>query len=668
MATAFIIRPFGIKKGIDFDAVERELIGPALAGHRLVGRTTGDSLRQGNIRTEMFQRLLTADVVVVDISLANANVFYELGIRHALRGKRTFLLRAASLTLPPDEVPFDVRTDRYLSYDAQQPAAALPQLQAALRETLLSEDQDSPVFQLLPGLTEQNKSHFLVVPTEFREEVQRAMSQDRARYQWGDLKLLQTELEGLEWQLEGLRIVGEAQFRKNAYQDACETWEAVRDAVPDDKEATLWLGSVYQRLGRLADSDIVLQRLVGSPRATPREGAEVFSLLGRNAKEQWKASWQPLAPAAQPAAALRSPFLAAAYEMYLAGFQQDLNHYYSGINALGLLSTQLALAASLPEVWQEGFADEDEGTRQLARRQQELAKLRGTVAMALEAAEARRQRAGQADNWLSISLADLACLTSTRPAFVGAQYRKALASAQDFDRETVRRQLLLYQQLGVLPANVEEALRTLAPPPAGDGLGAEPPHVLLFTGHRIDAPGRATPRFPADKEPVARQALLDAVRRELALASGPVIGLAGGASGGDILFHEVCAEVGIETRLLLVMPREDYVCASVQDSGPEWVERFNALYDRLPHRVLSPSPELPRWLQRKPNYDIWQRNNLWNLYTGLALGSRYVTLIALWDGEPGGDGPGGTQDMLNKTRESGAKTIILHTKKLFGQG
>jgi hypothetical protein len=39
--------------------------------------------------------VLTADLVIADISIHNANVFYELGVRHALRDKKTFLIRCA---------------------------------------------------------------------------------------------------------------------------------------------------------------------------------------------------------------------------------------------------------------------------------------------------------------------------------------------------------------------------------------------------------------------------------------------------------------------------------------------------------------------------------------------------------------------------------------------
>jgi hypothetical protein len=95
---------------------------PALAYCDLQGGITGKMLEAGNSREDMFQQLLVADLVIADVSIHNANVFYELGIRHALQPKRTYLLRAkqdkpGSERGPEDEVPFDLRTDRYLEYD-----------------------------------------------------------------------------------------------------------------------------------------------------------------------------------------------------------------------------------------------------------------------------------------------------------------------------------------------------------------------------------------------------------------------------------------------------------------------------------------------------------------------------------------------------------------------
>ncbi|HEX8774053.1 MAG TPA: tetratricopeptide repeat-containing protein [Pyrinomonadaceae bacterium] len=666
MFSAFIIRPFGTKKGIDFERVERELIGPALTEHKITGRTTGDSLKQGNIRMEMFQRLLTADVVIVDISIGNANVFYELGIRHALRNKRTFMIRGSSAEFPADEVPFDLRTDRYLAYDVTNPAQALSQLTEALRQTLLSDDKDSPVFQLLPELVEQDKSRFLVVPGDFQEEVERAENQEKARYQWGDLKLLQTEAGGFQWEVEGLRVVGRAQFRRQAYEYARDTWEAVLKNNPDDKEANIWLGTIYERLGCPTQSNQALRRVLEHEGTTKEERAEAHSLIGRNLKEKWKDAWTDLPADQRQAAALGSPFLKQSYEEYMKGFIEDLNHYYSGINALGLLTTITDLATALPDVWGASFEESDEAERALRKLNDELTKLRSAVTMSLDAARDRAERAGTSNLWLGITLADLACLISKRPAYVANQYRNALAGAQDFEIDAVRRQLAIYERLAVrtssVTTNVIEALRVIPEPDISE---QQPPHVLLFTGHRIDTPTREKPRFPAVKEEAARLAISAKVSKELERVGGKVVGIAGGASGGDIIFHEVCAELNIPTNLYLAMPRDEYVMASVADAGPEWVDRFDRLYERLPRRELGKSKELPRWLQNKQDYSIWQRTNLWMLYNAMARGSRHATLMALWDGKAG-DGPGGTQDMVNRAKERGARTIILPTKEVFG--
>ena len=67
-----------------------------------------------------------------------------------------------------------------------------------------------------------------------------------------------------------------------------------------------------------------------------------------------------------------------------------------------------------------------------------------------------------------------------------------------------------------------------------------------------------------------RELLRQAIAAEQALCSGKIVGVAGGACGGDTLFHEVCAELGIPTRMHLALPRERYCVTSVQHGGPDW--------------------------------------------------------------------------------------------------
>ena len=154
MARAFIIRPFGTKKDssgaeIDFERVDRELIRPSLEAVNLGGGSTGEIVDAGNIREDMFGLIFEADVVVCDITILNANVFYELGIRHSLRRKSTVMIKGQP---SKDNTPFDLLTDRYLAYEIGNPGAAKDKLIETLNASMQSErETDSPIFKMLPG-------------------------------------------------------------------------------------------------------------------------------------------------------------------------------------------------------------------------------------------------------------------------------------------------------------------------------------------------------------------------------------------------------------------------------------------------------------------------------------------------------------------------------------
>ena len=160
-----------------------------------------------------------------------------------------------------------------------------------------------------------------------------------------------------------------------------------------------------------------------------------------------------------------------------------------------------------------------------------------------------------------------------------------------------------------------------------------------------------------------RSEIRRAVADELARGSGRLLGLAGGANGGDILFHEVCAEIGIATELFLAIPQEEYITHSVQAEDPSWVARFRRLTARVPTRVLAPSAALPPWLRDQPGASIWQRANLWLLFHALHCTDAPVTLLALWNGEQG-NGAGGTSDFLGVAREMDVRTVVLDTRRI----
>jgi Tetratricopeptide Repeats-Sensor len=653
---AFIVRPFGVKNGIDFDCVERELIRPALAALNISGGTTGEFIQQGNIRTDMFEQLLVADLVVADISIHNANAFYELGIRHALRDKRTFLIKSKG-----DEAPFDLKTDRYMPYDADNPAASLSELIDALKATLDSQRQDSPVFQLLPGLETADPTKFLVVPLDFREEVQRAESSKNLGY----LQMLSAEVDGFAWTTMGLRLIGIAQFKLKDWPGAKATWEAVRQYDDMDLEANTLLGTVYQRLGDLVRSDQALDRALQNRGMSRSHRAEIRALTARNAKTRWEADWKELEEiAAVQKAALSSAHLEKSLDLYRKGFVEDRNHFYSGLNALAMVTIMTELAAAQSDIWDDDFDSEDEAARELRELQELRSDLAAGVKLAIESKRAALAREDQTDIWAEISAADLILLSSAKPNRVGGAYKKVLTDAPDFASDSVRKQLLLYWRLGVLAENTQAALDNIPVVAQKEETMEAALRVIVFTGHRVDAPGRQKPRFPPGTEDQARAMILEAVSGEKKKTAGKLLGISGGASGGDILFHEVCQELDIPTRMYLVLPKNEYIKASVADGGPRWVERFDRLFEQKQPEILSDSSELPRWLRAKKDYSIWQRSNLWMLHSALAISNDNLTLIALWNGEVG-DGPGGTEDMVQRAQDRGATFIHLDARKLI---
>jgi hypothetical protein len=664
MTRAFIIRPFGVKNGVNFDAVDEKLIQPALAQVGVAGNTTTEIVEQGNIREDMFRLLVCADLVIADISIHNANVFYELGIRHGMRPSATFLLRANI-----DEYPFDLRTDRYLAYDQNDPGSSINTLARALKATLDSSRVDSPVYQVLPNLRAPDATALRAVPSDFLEEVQRALEGN----QRGDLRLLTHEARNFDWASEGLRAVGRAQFSLRSNPGARETFELLREIRPDDIEADQRLASIYQRLGDVTRSSQAIQRVLASSLTNERERARAFMLRGHNIKTRWRESLGQQTGQEARKAALCAPGLKEALQWYMDAFSLDLNHAHPGMSALELLCIRNELAQALPEVWKDQFDSDEDAARELSASLAQFDQMAGAVRLSLkpERESLQQQLDRKEGDRVSQELleAGFALLTATRPKAVAQRFRDALTDQPASVFNSVNDRLDLLRQLEVRKDFTVAAIATVAELSAAQpalAKPAEPPvRVLLFTGHMIDVPERKEPRFPPSKgaEERVRAMLREAITAEQALSDGKIVGVCGGACGGDILFHEVCAELGIATQLYLALPRELFCVTSVQHAGPDWVERYYKLVARLTPRVLGESEELPKWLRGRQGYGIWQRTNLWMLYNALALHGKDLTLIALWD-TGDGDGPGGTDDLVYQVRTRGYKLVRLPAEQL----
>src|SRR5690242_6384964 len=154
----FVLMPFGtksdgIKKEIDFDKVYNSFIKPAIIEAGLEPIRADEEKSGGFIHKPMYERLLFCDFAVADLSFANANVFYELGIRHAVKPYTTVSIFETSTRLPFDTaalrtIPYEFKDNEIV--DVQQKVHVLAEfVKANLHAQQMQED--SPIAQLVTG-------------------------------------------------------------------------------------------------------------------------------------------------------------------------------------------------------------------------------------------------------------------------------------------------------------------------------------------------------------------------------------------------------------------------------------------------------------------------------------------------------------------------------------
>ena len=668
MARAFVIRPFGKKqdsagKELDFDRVHEELITPALLANGLEGGTTGDIVDAGNIREDMFALIFEADLVVCDVTILNANVFYELGIRHALRKRRTVMIKGHPTQ---DATPFDLLTDRYLPYAVDDPASTLQELTDVISATMASNrETDSPIFQMLPSLPEADPATVLVVPLTFSEEVERA----RSARSMGWLRLLSEDVRGLRFQWQGLRLVAQAQWALRDFEGARKSWEAIREVYPKDIGANLALANIYERLHRsngrsawLRASDQRILQVSEQSEATTEQRVEALSLGGRNQKTRWRREFESHESEGERRAAAMNPSLHESYEAYREAFDHDLDHFYSGLNALQMGTLFLELSAG-DDDWKDVFDDDETAETYRRKLSRDVENLRTVVPVSVDAALRRMDRNDSGRIWAEISRADVLFLLEDRERRIRNAYLRAIPAGAAFAWGATRGQLELFAELGF---KTEVAHRLIAALDEHVGMKAsmdheneadEAVHVVFFAGHKVDLPGRETPRFPPGSEPKARELIRAALEARRA-DGGRLEALASATPGSDVLFHEVCAELGVPSTLCLPMPAQDFARKLFAEFD-DWRTRFFQLVEQHCVLELSDRPGLPKWLHGA-ELDPWERTNRWVMEMARTSPQvRKVTLIALWDGADQGDRRGGTSHMVELARASGAVYVEI---------
>ena len=334
----FVLMPFGKKTDpagltIDFDAVYEAVIKPAIVAADLEPIRADEEMTGGIIHKPMYERLVLCPFAVADLTTANANVFYELGVRHAARPASTVLLFAEGGRLPFDVAPLRALPYR-LAADGRpvDPEAARAALSAKLREARRMKDEgsaDSPLYQLLDAFPD--------IPHEktdvFRDRVHYARQKkdelELARHKGLDALLaFEGSLGPLEAVESGVLVDLFLSYR------SVKGWKQMVDLaarMPRPLAKTVMvqeqLALALNREGESSRAESVLLALLADRGPSP----ETYGILGRVYKDRWdraRTSGDRFAARGE---------LEKALDAYLKGFESDWRDAYPGVNAVTLM-------------------------------------------------------------------------------------------------------------------------------------------------------------------------------------------------------------------------------------------------------------------------------------------------------------------------------------------
>ncbi len=335
----FIVMPYQKKRDalgreIDFDDIYHRLIKPGVEQAGLEAFRSDEELYGGTIHKSMFEHLMLADYAVVGLTIANPNVYYELGMRHGLRPHSTILMMAFGTNLP-----FNLGGQRALEYSMSDGGtlvddSLVPDVAALQQrlETARERKDDSPFYQYVTDWPRPDLTHLRA--DQYQQRVRYAESrktQLRQAREAGDLLAaegLQNELGKLHDAEPGIVVDLFLTYRDlKAYQHMVDLVDVMSPTVANTKLVQEQLGFALNRLGLRSEAERVLTSLIDKYGPS----AETCGLLGRVHKDRWRdalAKGQDL---------VAEGHLDEAIRQYLKGFEADWRDHYPGINAVSLM-------------------------------------------------------------------------------------------------------------------------------------------------------------------------------------------------------------------------------------------------------------------------------------------------------------------------------------------
>ena len=292
----FVLMPFGRKtdatgRTTDFDAVYREIIAPAVTAVGLEPIRADEERVGGTIHKPMFERLMLCDYAVADITGANPNVYYELGIRHAMRPRSTVILFAEGTTLP-----FDIALLRGVPYRTDESGVPLePQSCAAkvtrqLDAARANPHDDSPLFQLLDYMprfeVDHSKTDTFRDRFDYSRKYKERLADARKQGEAAVKSVVADPALGNLAEVEAGVVVDLFLSLRDveAHAAMVELYARMPQPLQRTRIIREQLGFALNRIGRFQEAEKVLKEVLQEFGPSSETGG----LLGRIYKDRWK--------------------------------------------------------------------------------------------------------------------------------------------------------------------------------------------------------------------------------------------------------------------------------------------------------------------------------------------------------------------------------------------
>jgi hypothetical protein len=427
-ALCFVDMPFGqkpdLKSGvvIDFDQIYNDAIKPAIEECGLEALRGDEERTGGIIHGAMFARLLLAEFVVADLTLANPNVFYELGIRHAAKPYTTVPIYANVSALP-----FDVALVRAVGYQLKKgklTKGTAQTLKSQLAKRLCdaisgATTHDSPLFQLIPkfpgidlpeAVTEAFKDRIRQAE-EFREILSAARAKPVRERREALLKI-RSDLGDLKTVQRSVLIELMSSFRDaEAFAELVELYSSFPAHVKEYVIVKQQFALALNRRNEPDDREKAL-RILDELLKDRGHDSETLGIKGRIHKDTYK-------EAAQTGRITAAAALDNAIDAYTKGFEADPRDYYPGVNAINLLMQK----------------DDTEALKEVVR-------LLPLVSFAVE----RRGGASSGNYWDLATVLELACIGDDWSTANRVLPKVILAATNSFETATTLGNLRLLKK------------------------------------------------------------------------------------------------------------------------------------------------------------------------------------------------------------------------------